>query len=270
MDHTTNPYGFLPERSGPAPCPKEKENGKKKHVENKAIPRPNNKHLLHIDLLSVSLLLAVMDKRGEGSVENLSLQLCNYSPGFAYPSKINNPEVDVDITRPDTYIRQQIMALRVMTNKLKNAYNGNDVNFQDTSEETSGSVVEAAVRMTFVQQNLNSSPQKLLSLTQTGGKWTLQPASPAQPSSRAFSFLRSFSCKDTADNPGSNNGPHHQPYGFLPERSALRLPVWHFHKECRGLEEPLLISIREGDKEKENGKKKHVENKAIPRPNNKH
>ncbi|XP_053161360.1 glypican-6 isoform X2 [Hemicordylus capensis] len=54
-------------------------------------------------------------------------------------NQINNPEVDVDITRPDTYIRQQIMALRVMTNKLKNAYNGNDVNFQDTSDETSGS-----------------------------------------------------------------------------------------------------------------------------------
>ncbi|KAM4702031.1 glypican-6 [Discoglossus pictus] len=54
-------------------------------------------------------------------------------------NQINNPEVEVDITRPDTFIRQQIMALRVMTNKLKNAYNGNDVNFQDTSEETSGS-----------------------------------------------------------------------------------------------------------------------------------
>lgn len=50
-------------------------------------------------------------------------------------NQINNPEVEVDITRPDTFIRQQIMALRVMTNKLKNAYNGNDVNFQDTSKE---------------------------------------------------------------------------------------------------------------------------------------
>ncbi|XP_050006346.1 glypican-6 isoform X2 [Alexandromys fortis] len=54
-------------------------------------------------------------------------------------NQINNPEVEVDITRPDTFIRQQIMALRVMTNKLKNAYNGNDVNFQDTSDESSGS-----------------------------------------------------------------------------------------------------------------------------------
>ncbi|XP_061083142.1 glypican-6-like isoform X1 [Conger conger] len=53
--------------------------------------------------------------------------------------QINNPEVEVDITRPDTFIRQQIMALRVMTNKLKNAYNGNDIYFQDSSDEGSGS-----------------------------------------------------------------------------------------------------------------------------------
>lgn len=49
-------------------------------------------------------------------------------------NQLNNPEVNVDITRPDTLIRQQIMALRVMTNKLKNAYNGNDIYFQDSSE----------------------------------------------------------------------------------------------------------------------------------------
>lgn len=41
----------------------------------------------------------------------------------------------VDITRPDTLIRQQIMALRVMTNKLRNAYNGNDIYFQDSSKQ---------------------------------------------------------------------------------------------------------------------------------------
>ncbi|XP_061648211.1 glypican-6b isoform X1 [Phyllopteryx taeniolatus] len=54
-------------------------------------------------------------------------------------NQVNNPEVNVDITRPDTLIRQQIMALRVMTNKLKNAYNGNDIYFQDSSDEGSGS-----------------------------------------------------------------------------------------------------------------------------------
>lgn len=50
-------------------------------------------------------------------------------------NQLNNPEVGVDITRPDTFIRQQIMALRVMTNKLKNAYNGNDIYFQDSSKQ---------------------------------------------------------------------------------------------------------------------------------------
>lgn len=49
-------------------------------------------------------------------------------------NQVNNPEVGVDITRPDTFIRQQIMALRVMTNKLRNAYNGNDIYFQDSSK----------------------------------------------------------------------------------------------------------------------------------------
>lgn len=49
-------------------------------------------------------------------------------------NQVNNPEVGVDITRPDTFIRQQIMALRVMTTKLKNAYNGNDIYFQDSSK----------------------------------------------------------------------------------------------------------------------------------------
>lgn len=64
-------------------------------------------------------------------------------------NQINNPEVDVDITRPDTFIRQQIMALRVMTNKLKNAYNGNDVNFQDTSKIvfTSASKLQSEKRL---------------------------------------------------------------------------------------------------------------------------
>lgn len=49
-------------------------------------------------------------------------------------NQVNNPEVNLDITRPDTFIRQQIMALRVMSNKLKNAYNGNDIYFQDSSK----------------------------------------------------------------------------------------------------------------------------------------
>uniref|UniRef100_A0A8C5PUC7 Glypican 4 n=1 Tax=Leptobrachium leishanense TaxID=445787 RepID=A0A8C5PUC7_9ANUR len=58
--------------------------------------------------------------------------------GNGLANQINNPDVLVDITRPDMVIRQQIMTLRVMTNKMKNAYNGNDVNFIDLSDESSG------------------------------------------------------------------------------------------------------------------------------------
>ncbi|KAJ8011819.1 hypothetical protein DPEC_G00062220 [Dallia pectoralis] len=59
--------------------------------------------------------------------------------GDGLASQINNPEVEIDITKPDMTIRQQIMQLKIMTNRLKNAFNGNDVDFQDTSDEPSGS-----------------------------------------------------------------------------------------------------------------------------------
>lgn len=49
-------------------------------------------------------------------------------------NQANNPEVQVDTSKPDMVIRRQIVALRVMTNKLKNAYNGNDVDFIDISK----------------------------------------------------------------------------------------------------------------------------------------
>lgn len=65
---------------------------------------------------------------------------------------MNNPEVEVDITRPDTLIRQQIMALRVMTNKLKNAYNGNDIYFQDSSKF---STVQAVTTETDLSVDFN-------------------------------------------------------------------------------------------------------------------
>lgn len=54
--------------------------------------------------------------------------------GDGLASQINNPEVEIDITKPDMTIRQQIMQLKIMTNRLKNALNGQDVDFQDTSK----------------------------------------------------------------------------------------------------------------------------------------
>uniref|UniRef100_A0A8C5CVG3 Glypican-1 n=1 Tax=Gadus morhua TaxID=8049 RepID=A0A8C5CVG3_GADMO len=59
--------------------------------------------------------------------------------GDGLASQINNPEVEIDITKPDMTIRQQIMQLKIMTHRLKNALNGNDVDFVDTSDDASGS-----------------------------------------------------------------------------------------------------------------------------------
>ncbi|XP_041051519.1 glypican-4 [Carcharodon carcharias] len=58
--------------------------------------------------------------------------------GNGLANQLNNPDVKVDITKPDMVIRRQIMVLRTMTNKVKNAYDGNDVTFRDTSDESSG------------------------------------------------------------------------------------------------------------------------------------
>lgn len=54
-------------------------------------------------------------------------------------NQLNNPEVEIDITKPSIAVRRQIMYMRVMTNRITNALNGNDVEFQDTSDDVSGS-----------------------------------------------------------------------------------------------------------------------------------
>ncbi|XP_056148640.1 glypican-1-like [Lampris incognitus] len=59
--------------------------------------------------------------------------------GDGLASQINNPEVEIDITKPDMTIRQQIMQLKIMTHRLKSALNGNDIDFQDASDDVSGS-----------------------------------------------------------------------------------------------------------------------------------
>ncbi|XP_069749707.1 glypican-4-like isoform X2 [Narcine bancroftii] len=58
--------------------------------------------------------------------------------GNGLANQLNNPAVEVDITKPDMMIRRQIMMLRIMTNKIKNAYHGNDATFHDTSDYGSG------------------------------------------------------------------------------------------------------------------------------------
>ncbi|XP_010900445.1 glypican-2 [Esox lucius] len=60
--------------------------------------------------------------------------------GDGLVSQINNPEVEVDIAKPDVRTRQLIMELRVATNRLKQAQAGQDTDFVDSEvEEGSGS-----------------------------------------------------------------------------------------------------------------------------------
>jgi hypothetical protein len=47
---------------------------------------------------------------------------------------VSNPDVEVDITRPDVVIRSQIAVLKEMTSWLKAAHSGNDISF-DTGED---------------------------------------------------------------------------------------------------------------------------------------
>ncbi len=44
----------------------------------------------------------------------------------------NNPEVDVDVRKPNSVINQQILQLKLITNKLATAYRGIDVDWIDT------------------------------------------------------------------------------------------------------------------------------------------
>ncbi|KAG7319740.1 hypothetical protein KOW79_016883 [Hemibagrus wyckioides] len=86
-----------------------------------------------------------VDREAKGTDENKcwnGMAVDRYLPevmGDGLANQINNPEVEIDITKPDMIIRQQIMQLKIMTSRMKNAINGNDVEFQDASDDISGS-----------------------------------------------------------------------------------------------------------------------------------
>lgn len=64
--------------------------------------------------------------------ERLVLRYLPDVTGDGLVSQINNPEVEVDIARPDVRTRQLIMELRVVTNKLRHAQSGQDMDFMDS------------------------------------------------------------------------------------------------------------------------------------------
>lgn len=47
--------------------------------------------------------------------------------GSGLANQVSNPDVEVDITKPDMVIRRQIAGLKEMTSGLKAAYTGNDI-----------------------------------------------------------------------------------------------------------------------------------------------
>lgn len=46
-------------------------------------------------------------------------------------NQVANPDVEVDVSKPDVVIRRQIVVLREMTTWLKAAYSGNDISFEN-------------------------------------------------------------------------------------------------------------------------------------------
>ncbi|KAL8625523.1 hypothetical protein ACOMHN_014612 [Nucella lapillus] len=55
-------------------------------------------------------------------------------------NQINNPEVEVDVSKSNTMFTRQLVQLRLITSRLQNAYNGEDVDWIDTEiEGVSGS-----------------------------------------------------------------------------------------------------------------------------------
>ncbi|XP_019739831.1 glypican-4 [Hippocampus comes] len=57
--------------------------------------------------------------------------------GNGLANQVSNPDVDVDITKPDIVIRSQIAVLKEMTSWLRAAHSGNDISI-DNDEEASG------------------------------------------------------------------------------------------------------------------------------------
>ncbi|XP_046900105.1 glypican-4 [Hypomesus transpacificus] len=57
--------------------------------------------------------------------------------GNGLANQVSNPDVDVDITKPDIVIRTQIALLKEMTSWLKAAHSGNDISI-DNDEDASG------------------------------------------------------------------------------------------------------------------------------------
>uniref|UniRef100_A0AAY4D6J7 Glypican 4 n=1 Tax=Denticeps clupeoides TaxID=299321 RepID=A0AAY4D6J7_9TELE len=87
------------------------------------------------DTVCVGERVAVGDECWNGTAKS-RYQSAVMSSGLA--NQISNPDVVVDITKPDMVIRRQIAVLKEMTSWLKAAHSGNDISF-DSDDDGSGS-----------------------------------------------------------------------------------------------------------------------------------
>uniref|UniRef100_A0A3Q3W8X9 Glypican 2 n=1 Tax=Mola mola TaxID=94237 RepID=A0A3Q3W8X9_MOLML len=81
--------------------------------------------------------------------------------GDGLVSQINNPEVEVDIARPDVRTRQLIMELRVVTNKLRHAQSGQDMDFMDSEWCRWSAGLETPLILSHYQLEISSSKTTL-------------------------------------------------------------------------------------------------------------
>lgn len=51
--------------------------------------------------------------------------------GNGLANQVSNPDVDVDVTKPNIVIRSQIAALKEMTSWLRAAHSGNDISIDN-------------------------------------------------------------------------------------------------------------------------------------------
>ncbi|XP_060936280.1 glypican-4 [Limanda limanda] len=58
--------------------------------------------------------------------------------GNGLANQVSNPDVDVDITKPNIMIRSQIAAFKEMTSRLKAAHSGNDISTESDDESSGG------------------------------------------------------------------------------------------------------------------------------------
>ena len=56
-------------------------------------------------------------------------------------NQINNPEVEVDTNKESFALSQQLLRLKLITNKLKSAHSGVDVDWIDTGNNDSGMII---------------------------------------------------------------------------------------------------------------------------------